>query len=119
MLTKFGKTVRKLRIDKGDSLKDMAETLGKTSSYVSAVETGKKNPTYNMVREIAGHYSLTPDQTKELQLAAEESRHEIILHVEACNDQQRQVAAAMARHITELTDDEVEQIRSVLDKKEK
>jgi transcriptional regulator with XRE-family HTH domain len=43
MLTEFGQYLRKIRIDCGDLLKDMADKLGVTSSYLSAVETGKRN----------------------------------------------------------------------------
>jgi transcriptional regulator with XRE-family HTH domain len=42
MLTPFGKKVRKLRIDVGVTLKSMADAMGVTSSYLSAIETGKR-----------------------------------------------------------------------------
>jgi transcriptional regulator with XRE-family HTH domain len=114
MLTKFGKTVRKLRIDKGDRLKDMAESLGKTSAYVSAVETGKKHPTDYMVRKIAAHYSLTPDQSDELEQAAAESRGEVIIPMKGLTELQRKAAAAFGRRLSDLTDDELKQILELL-----
>lgn len=40
MVTAFGKFLRILR----EILKDMAEKLNVTSSFLSAVENGKKNP---------------------------------------------------------------------------
>ncbi|KHF28295.1 Helix-turn-helix domain protein [Anoxybacillus sp. BCO1] len=43
MLTEFGRFCRKLRIDNGELLKHMADKLGVTSSYLSAVENGKRN----------------------------------------------------------------------------
>ena len=42
MLTEFGKCLRKIRIDKAELLKDMAEKLQVTSAYLSAVEHGKR-----------------------------------------------------------------------------
>ena len=42
-LTEFGKFSRKLRIDNGELLKDMAIKLNVTVSYLSAVEIGKRN----------------------------------------------------------------------------
>ena len=42
MLTALGKFLRKLRIDNGEILKDMADKLGVTASFLSAVENGKK-----------------------------------------------------------------------------
>lgn len=42
MLTAFGKEVRKIRLDRGELLKTMADSLGVKSSYLSAIEHGKK-----------------------------------------------------------------------------
>ena len=43
MLTDFGKELRKIRIDNNEFLKDMANKLGVTVSYLSAVENGKRD----------------------------------------------------------------------------
>ena len=116
MLSKFGKTVRKLRIDKGVTLKAMAETLGKTSAYLSAVETGRKNPPDRLVEQIAAYFNLPPDEAEGLQQAAEESRTEVTLPMTGFNDAQREVAAAFARQFSSLTKEELEQIRVLLKK---
>ena len=42
MITEYGKFLRKLRIDQGQILKTMAEKLGVSSAFLSAVENGKK-----------------------------------------------------------------------------
>ena len=42
MLTGFGKELRKLRIMAGELIRDMADKLEVTASYLSAVETGKR-----------------------------------------------------------------------------
>ena len=42
MLPSIGRFLRKLRIDNGEILKDMAEALGVSSAFLSAVENGKK-----------------------------------------------------------------------------
>ena len=42
MLTEFGKALRKIRIDRQQLLKDMANKLGVSSAYLSAVENGKR-----------------------------------------------------------------------------
>jgi HTH-type transcriptional regulator, competence development regulator len=117
MLSIFGKTVRKLRIDKGVTLKAMADTLGKSSAHLSAVETGRKNPPIQLVKDIALYFSLSPIETQELEQAAQESRTEISLPMTGYNDTQRKVAAAFARQFAKLTKDELNQIRALLEKK--
>ncbi len=42
-VTEFGKFSRKLRIENDELLRDMANKLGVTASYLSAVEIGKRN----------------------------------------------------------------------------
>ena len=45
MITPFGKSLRNIRMDRGMLLKDMAQDLDVTSSYLSAVEVGKQRAT--------------------------------------------------------------------------
>ena len=47
MITPFGKSLRNIRMDRGMLLKDMAQDLDVTSSYLSAVEVGKRNVSEN------------------------------------------------------------------------
>ena len=42
MLTPFGIALRKLRVEKGLRLFDLAEKLGQSTAFLSAVETGRK-----------------------------------------------------------------------------
>lgn len=43
MLTEFGKVMRIIRINTGDSMRDMAAKIGMSATYLSAIETGKLN----------------------------------------------------------------------------
>lgn len=65
MLTEFGKFTRKLRIDNGELLKNMADKLGVSSSYLSSVETGKRKVPLEWADKISLLYSLDND-TKSL-----------------------------------------------------
>lgn len=69
MLTNFGKFNRKLRIDNNEKMKDMAQKLGVTSSYLSAVEHGKRRVPIVWIDKIAGYYKLTEQQLAELNKA--------------------------------------------------
>ncbi|EGK07401.1 transcriptional regulator [Kingella kingae] len=42
MLNDFGKTIRKARIDTGETLSSMSKGIKKTVSFLSAIETGVK-----------------------------------------------------------------------------
>ena len=49
MITKIGDFLRKLRLDNQQILKDMAEVLGVSSAFLSAVENGKKSMAFNLI----------------------------------------------------------------------
>ena len=79
MLTEFGRCNRKIRIDHGAILADMAKALNVTSSYLSAVEHGKRKMPEGWVQLIVKEYKLTDEESKELREAAERSRKEIAI----------------------------------------
>lgn len=65
-LTEFGKFLRKLRIDNGELLKDMAIKLSVTPSFLSMVETGKRSAPKKWEEEIEKVYNLSLKQKEEL-----------------------------------------------------
>lgn len=66
MITAFGKFTRKLRVDNNELMKDMAAKLEVTTSYLSAVENGKRKIPVNWGNQIASQYELTEQQATEL-----------------------------------------------------
>ncbi|MFY0516404.1 helix-turn-helix domain-containing protein [Lysinibacillus sp. UGB7] len=67
-LTKMGKFLRKLRIEKSEYMQDMAKRLGVTTSYISAVEHGKRKMPKEWVQLIESSYELTSNEKMELTL---------------------------------------------------
>ena len=65
-LADFGKFLRKLRIDNGELLKDMAIKLNVTPSFLSMVETGRRNIPKKWEEDIEKIYSLSLKQKEEL-----------------------------------------------------
>ena len=71
MLTSIGKFLRKLRIDRGEILKDMAEKLDVTVSFLSAVENGRKKMPSSWNARICSLYDLSFQQQKDFTKAIE------------------------------------------------
>ena len=69
-VTEFGKFSRKLRIENDELLRDMANKLGVTASYLSAVEIGKRNIPKKWENIIVNAYQL--DNSKALELSNED-----------------------------------------------
>ena len=62
MVTAFGKFLRKLRVDRELTLRDMATSLGISSAYLSAMELGKRTIQPQLVDKIAAIYGVSCDQ---------------------------------------------------------
>jgi len=116
MLTPFGKSVRKLRIDLGITLKSLAESIGKTSSYISAIETGKRPITDDILEEVINFFRPTPEVEKELRTAAEQTKGSVEINLSGKNQTARQAALLFARNFDELSEEDYEKIKQIIDK---
>lgn len=56
-ITEFGKAIRKARIDAGVTLAAMAEELHTTSSFLSAMEMGRKRIPAEWIPQIEGYFA--------------------------------------------------------------
>jgi len=117
MLTLFGKFCRKLRIDNGELLKDMADKLGVTSSYLSAVETGKRNVPAEWSVKLTNLYSLSRTESAALNEAIHESQLSIKFDLNEMRKDERNLVLAFARKLDGLDDDDKKQIQSILSRK--
>jgi HTH-type transcriptional regulator, competence development regulator len=119
MLTLFGKFCRKLRIDNGELLKDMAAKLEVTSSYLSAVENGKRNIPHEWIETITNKYSLTAEECNELRQAAQESKKVIKIDFEGFSIDDKNTIMALAREFKGLDEGDKTKIKSILLKNKK
>ncbi|MBB5072951.1 transcriptional regulator with XRE-family HTH domain [Bartonella callosciuri] len=62
MLTSFGKTLRRLRIDHSERLLDMGEKLDRSVPFLSSVEIGKKFLPVGMEEKIIELYALDQER---------------------------------------------------------
>ena len=109
MITPFGIATRKLRLDKGLRLLDLAEKLNLSSSFISAVETGKKPIPAGYVDSVVKALGLTPTEALELQRAADRSK--TIVDVDGLQGSQRELVAAFARKLDDLPPEFLEEIK--------
>jgi transcriptional regulator with XRE-family HTH domain len=117
MLTEFGQFLRKLRIDCDEFLKDMADKLGITSSYLSAVETGNRNIPDDWVEKISQLYGLDMIQKDLLQDAAFNSAKSVTMDLTKMVPKRRETVSLFARKFDDVDDTIIEEIRKLLNKK--
>jgi transcriptional regulator with XRE-family HTH domain len=105
MLTSIGRFLRKLRIDNGEILKDMAEALGVSSAFLSAVENGKKKMPEGWIEKLKSIYSFTAEQAEELQAAVIDTNDAVELNLQNATPGNRALAISFAREFDSLDDE--------------
>ena len=115
MITTFGKALRRIRLDNGELLKDMADKLGVTSSYLSAVEHGKKQVTNKLLRKIIKAYELIEAEKDGLMRAFEESIHEVNIALANYNSEKRELGLSFARNFENLESHKIQQLMDILE----
>ncbi|MDR9857830.1 helix-turn-helix transcriptional regulator [Paenibacillus sp. VCA1] len=117
MLTLFGKFCRKLRIDNGELLKEMADKLNVTSSYLSAVETGKRNIPHDWLEKITNLYELDIEQVEKLKSAIEGSQLSVKIDLQEASSKDRNLVMSFAREFKELDENEKSKIWNILQRR--
>lgn len=116
MLNPFGKALRKLRIDRGWLLKDMAQGIGVATSFLSGVETGRKAIPAGLADKIGNWAQLAADEINALRQAALTSQREFKITVQSdFSDGDREAAALLAR-FGELPREKRDQLHQLLKK---
>lgn len=118
MVTPFGKFCRKLRIDNEELLKDMADKLGVTSSYLSAVENGKRSVPQNWLQDISKTYELNDIQSSELQRAIDESQTVLKFELKELSIEKKDLLMAFAREHKRLDTSDLNKILKILQGKD-
>ena len=114
MKTKLGEYLRTLRLSNQQILKDMADILGVTSSFLSAVENGKKKMPETWYSVFQREYSLMDDEIDDLKQLAMESQNSIALDLRNSSSASKQLAVSFARQFNDMDEETSMQILSFL-----
>ena len=115
-MTEVGKFLKKLRVDNNEILFTMAQKLGVTSSFLSAVELGKKKMPYEWNVKIRSVYHLSPSQEEELDAAIAASEKAVIIDLENASHDAKKTAVSFARSFEDLSDEQLDAIKKLMQK---
>ena len=116
--TKYGEFIRVLRIKHHEIMGDTAKLLGCMVSFVSSVESGKKNVPENWVPILIEHYHLTEAEQNELFDAIEDSKTQVKLNLTSATNPQRRLAVQFQRSFEKLDDETASAIMELLNKED-
>ncbi len=114
MATEFGKELRKLRIDKDETLATMAKTMGISISYLSAIENGTRAIPDDFINRLSKKYRLSESATKKLLVALDHSVSSIDIELDNTLPFQRDLAFMLARMLPSMSEDICEKMLSIL-----
>jgi len=102
-MTPFGIKIREYRLEKGIFLKDMAEGLGVTSAYISALEHGYRGrPGPGLVQQICGYLDLIWDDAEELKRLSQLSNPKVVVNTSGLSPQATLLANLLSERIREI-----------------
>ena len=119
MLTSLGRFLRKLRIDNGEILKNMADRLNVTVSFLSAVENGKKHMPPSWNTRICSLYKLNNQQQSEFSAAVAETEDALAMDFNGVSLGKRELAVSFARKFAEFDEEQLANIKKILEEDRK
>lgn len=114
-MTPFGEKLRKLRDERGLTQKDMAQAIGVSAAYLSALEHGRRGqPTWDLLQRIIGYLNIIWDDAEELQNLAAVSHPRITIDTGGLSPEATELANLLARHIRILDQDMIKNMSAQL-----
>ncbi|MCF0231871.1 MAG: helix-turn-helix transcriptional regulator [Enterococcus sp.] len=119
MLTALGKYLRKLRIDKEETLKEMADKLNVSSPFLSELENGKKKIPTEFGTKLSKVYKFTTSMNRELQDAIAESNEFVELNFKNKSNARKDLAITFAREFDNLDSKSINEINKILNSRKR
>ena len=111
MITQLGIFLRKLRLDSGEIMKEMAAKLDVSTSFLSSVEKRKKKMPDSWYEMIINLYDLDKEKQDELMAAIEESQRSIEINLYDLSKEKKRLALSFARELENLNKEEVDKMK--------
>jgi transcriptional regulator with XRE-family HTH domain len=115
-MTPLGSMLRDLRRERGVTLKDMADAVGVSAAYLSALEHGRRGkPTFDLVQRLIGYFNIIWDDAEALERVVQISHPRVVVDTSGLSPRATELANRLARHIGDLSEDEIARLLAVLD----
>ena len=107
-MTPFGEKIRALRAERDETLQQMADALGVSSAYISALEHGKRGrPNRRFVHSVCQHFGIIWDEAEELQRLADLSHPRVVVDTSSLSPTATRLANRLASRIDSLSEEQL------------
>ena len=115
-MTPFGERMRKLRAERGVTLKAMAMAVGVSAAYLSALEHGKRGrPGWHLIQRIIAYFNIIWDEAEEVMHLARISHPRIVIDTSGLDPKATALANRLADEIGRLDMRSLAELLVVLD----
>lgn len=119
-MTPFGERMRRLRADRGVTLTEMADAIGVSSAYLSALEHGKRGrPGWHLIQRILAYFNIIWDEAEDVVALARVSHPRITINTAGLSPRATELANRLADDISRLDDAAIAALIAVLDSRRK
>ncbi len=117
-MTPFGDRMRKLRAERGITLKDMADGIGVSSAYLSALEHGKRGrPGWHLIQRILSYFNIIWDDAEEVVRLARISHPRITIDTSGLSPRATELANRLADEIARLDAAALVEIMAIMERR--
>jgi transcriptional regulator with XRE-family HTH domain len=117
-VTPFGEKMRKLRTERGITLKEMAEALGVSSAYLSALEHGKRGrPGWHLIQRILAYFNIIWDEAEEVVRLARISHPRITIDTSGLSPKATELANRLADDIARIDPATLEDMLALIERR--
>ena len=110
-MTPFGARIRTMRAAKGVTQSEMAQDLGVSAGYLSALENGKRGrPNYAFVQRVAHYFNVIWDEADELARLAALSDPRVTVDTAGLVPEATELANLLAGHVHRLRPEEIKDL---------
>ena len=117
-MTPFGEAMRKLRAERGITLKEMADAIGVSSAYLSALEHGKRGrPGWHLIQRILSFFNIIWDDADEVMRLARISHPRVTIDTSGLSSKATELANLLADDIAKLDAAALDELLQALEKR--
>ncbi len=114
-MTPFGEKMRELRKRQGVTQTQMAQALGVSSAYLSALEHGRRSrPSWYLVQGINQFFNLIWDEAEEIERLANLSHPRVAIDTGDLSAEATELANLLSAKISTLDEDQIRAIRTIV-----
>lgn len=115
-MTPLGQKLRSMRAERNITMKDMAEAIGVSPAYLSALEHGRRGaPTWYLVQRVITFFNVIWDEAEEIERLAQISHPRVVIDTSGLGPEATELSNKLARQVSNLTEADVRALLDLLD----